>query len=421
MRFSITEYRGTNITDTPLARLSLVQLKRTLESANELINSSLGWNGDKDALTVINGELRASGIAGVIHLSCGDELEIIPRHFSNSWKESLFFLAIVSRYGNPLLNGYIMSDSQDIHSLFDLCGLVLTKEFISLQRNLVRTYRHHIFKDFSIEGDLIYDSFFDNNDGFLQEVVLFDKANSINAIIQEAMRLVLPYVSIPDVRSQLEVAIAKLGKQPTLLNKRKERVPSRNREWEMLYSLSSDIVAGRSLSLLNGEHSALGFVVDTWRIWQWIVSYGLRSGLDSSKYIVKWQDTSKWGTRTDGARNTTVNVIPDIVVYDRASETPVLILDAKYKELTNQQSVGGVSQSDLYEAFAFCSAKGQDRVILVYPDEVSKDEPGKVISKYTYNLPGVEIQAVKVGIGAITSPQELKQFSKAFASQFNLD
>ena len=417
MRFPIIEYCGKRIADTPLSRLNNSQLDRTIKSANELINSTLGWKVENEAIVVSNGIIKASGVAGIIHLSCGDDLEIIPRHLTQNWQEALFFLAIISRYGGALLNGYTAGDGREDRSLFDLCGMVLINEFISLQRQFVRTYHHHKFRDFAIEGDLVFESYFDNSAGFLQEIVLFDKSNQINATIQEAMRIVLPYVSIPSVRNQLEVAISKIGKQPSIIGKRKEKVPSRNKEWEMLYSLSFDIVSGKTISLTDGEQNAIGFVVDTWRIWEWLLSYGLRTGLKPAQYLVEWQDTSKWGTRSDGAKTEPVNVVPDIVVYDRASSTPVLLVDAKCKSLTAQNGKGGVSQADLYEAFAFCNAKGLNSIILAYPTEGEGLPSGQVIQQYRYSVSNKEIYAIKVAVGRIPSNQKLSEFAKTFANQ----
>lgn len=416
MRFSITEYCSKKVSDTPLSNLTANQLELTIRSANDLVNSTLGWKAGNDALVLTNGTIKANGIAGIIHLSCGHDLEIIPRHLSSDWQETLFFLAVISRYGGTLLNGYTAGSGTEERSLFDLCGMVLINEFVSLQRQFVRTYHHHVFRDFAIEGDIVFDSYYDNSAGFLQEKVLFDKSNPINATIQEAMRIVLPYVSIPAVRNQLEWAVLKFGKQPSLLNKKKEKVPSRNKEWEKLYSLSYDIVCGKTVSLIDGQNDAVGFVVDTWRIWEWLLSYGLKTGLNPAYYSVKWQDTSKWGTRSDGSITEVVNVIPDIVVYDRRSKTPILLVDAKCKSLT-EQSKGGVSQADLYEAFAFCKAKGLNKIILAYPKEESRLTSGQIIEIYTYKVSDVEIKAMKVVVGTIHSNQQLTSFANTFANQ----
>ena len=419
MRFSITEYCSKRIAETPLARLTSSQLNEVIKSANDLIASTLGWKAGSDAIVSVNGTIKASGVAGIIHLSCGDDLEIIPRHLSSNWQETIFYLAVISRYGGTLMNGYIAGSGIGNRSLFDLCGMILINEFTALQRQFVRTYHHHRFRDFAIEGDLVFESIFDNNNGFLQEIVLFDKSNQINATIQEAMRTVLPFVSIPAVRNQLEMAISKFGKQPLILSKKKEKVPSRNKEWEKLYSLSYDIVCGKTISLTNGQRDAVGFVVDTWRLWEWLLSYGLKTGLDHSRYLVKWQDISKWGIRSNSSSTIQepVHVKPDIVVYERGGNMPVLLVDAKCKSLSEQK--GGVSQSDLYEAFAFCKAKGKNSIILAYPEENLGRVPGQIIAVYTYNLLDVEIKAIKVTLGIIQSNQELAAFANKFASQIS--
>ena len=419
MRYQLPEYKSVEVDNTPLNSLKKEDIRKIIKAANLQIKSVLGWDGANDALLYSNGIIRAMGIAGIIKLTPKIELEIVPRHFSRlsgDWKESLFFLSIISRHGGSLVQNALSGSTLQRATLYDLCGIVIINEFYSLQRSLIRSYQHYYFNDYSIEGDIVFDSIYENYDGYLQELVVFNKSNRVNATIQKAMSIVLPYVSIPTIKNQLELAISKFGLQPTLITNRRENIPPRNKEWQKLYSLSYDIVFGNSLSFSEGNLLSLGFIADTWRIWEWLLSYGISNGVDKSLYSIKLQKSTKYGTRIDeNGKTKDVVVIPDIEVYQKGASSPTLLVDAKYKELSSSK---GITTSDLYEAIAFCKARSVNRIILAYPEEQSSmNQPGSIRLYYIYDLLGIKVYGVKVGIGTIYSNSDLIIFSKKLSSQ----
>lgn len=421
MRLSITEYQNVEIQQTPLREVDEGDLRFLIKNANKQIKAVLGWKGSSnEALSITNGFLRASGFAGMIRLNRDVELEIKPAHFptqENSWKESLFFLSILCRYGGILTSSSLSGRQLHQSSLFDLCGLILIKEFQAVRRSFIRTYQHHRFCDYSIEGDIVFDSFFDNNDGILQEVVIFNKSNRINATIQKAMHIILPFVSVPVIKNQLERAISVFGSQPSLLVLRKESIPLRNREWERLYSLSYDIVSGGSVSFSEGNVHSLGFVVDTWRVWEWLLSFGLKNGLENNHFHIKIQEESRFGIRKDeNGIAKDVNVAPDISIYKKGGGiSPVLLVDAKYKALSHST---GVTSSDIYEALAFCQAKSQNKIILAYPEtRLIPILSGQIHKYYEYTFPGITVYGLGVGIDRICSTSDLLSFSRRIANQ----
>ena len=419
MRLSITEYQSTEIHHTPLVSYNEEDLRSSIRSANKQIKAVLGWKGSSnEPLSFSNGVLRASGFAGMIKLNREIELEVKPAHFpvlENSWRESLFFLSVLCRYGGALVSSSLSGQQLQKSSLYDLCGLILVKEFQTVRRSFIRTYQHHQFCDYSIEGDIVFDSFFDNSDGIFQEIVIFNKSNRINATIQKAMRMVLPFVSVPVIKNQLERAISIFGCQPSLVVLRKENIPSRNREWERLYSLSYTIVSGGSLSFSEGNLQSFGFVVDTWRVWEWLLSFGLTYGLANNHFHIRIQEESRFGTRTDeNGIAKDVNVAPDISIY-KGGIVPVLLVDAKYKALSQ---TNGITAPDIYEALAFCHAKSQNKIVLAYPDNgLNTMLSGQIHKYYEYVFPGVTVYGIGVGIDSICSTSDLLGFSRRIANQ----
>ena len=135
MKLSLIEY-GHGIEVNSLApQLDSITLNTYIEKANNVIKASLGTK--RDALVISDGVLRALGIAGTIKLSKDIELEIIPKLLSDdssNWKESLFLLAALSKYGNIITSEHIHSSTAYKDSLYDIAGRILAREYSSHKR-----------------------------------------------------------------------------------------------------------------------------------------------------------------------------------------------------------------------------------------------------------------------------------------------
>lgn len=418
MKLSIVEYsRGIDLVDLCPQFFSLDRIKSLLHRANTVIKDAIHLK--RDPLVVSEGKLRALGIAGIIRLSKDFELEIIPKMLSedeNNWKESLFLLSALSKYGNIITNNHIHSNTAYKDSLYDIAGRVLAREFTNHKRKIIRQYRREQFYDYVVEGEIEFDKVFERNpEGLSQTRVSFDRINAYNSTIQAAMRIVLPYVKDSSIQQILMNAIQILGKQSPVKLQRLQ-VPSRNKEWNDIYNLSFDIVSGMGSSLENGEIMSPSFIVDTWRIWEWLITIAMKIGLGAD-YITIPQLTTEWGYKHLGDRTYKVNVFPDVAIYKRDNmDSPVLLIDAKYKSLANE-TTGEIDRADLYEAFAFCNATGVRKLLLAYPafsDDLNESGDVTLVSDYCIN--DVSISAIKVVLGSITKQGDITSFCRNMAS-----
>ena len=403
MKLTLIEYgNGIEIAD---------RIRPLIDRANKVIRQSLGLK--RNALIIFDGKLRAHGIAGKIRLDKNLELEIVPKLLDdgdNDWKESLFLLAALSKYGNIVTSEHIHSSTAYKDSLFDIAGRILAREYSAHRRKPIRQYRRERFTDFSIEGEIIFDCLFERNpDGVPQERVSFDRINPFNGTIQSAMRIVLPFVKETSIRETLSRSIQELGPQFPLSQKRLS-VPARNREWTDVYNLSFDIVNGMGSSLETGEIMSPSFIVDTWRIWEWLITIALRIGL-KNKFQVVPQGAIPWGLKKADGKSTKINVFPDVAMYSLSdTTTPAFLVDAKYKVLP----IGtDIDRADLYEAFAFCHATGAKRLFLAYPEITNRIiGSGEMIHIMDYEIGDVTITAVKVAFGSITKQGDLTEFCR---------
>lgn len=188
------------------------------------------------------------------------------------------------------------------------------------------------------------------------------------------------------------------GKQNAMIG-RKQRIPSRNIEWKNTYNLAYDICLGLGSSFEYGQIIAPGFVVDTWKLWEWLLTIGVEIG--AKKNVIP-QALTYFGYKEFRNTKYKVNVFPDIAIYKNAVDNvPWFLVDAKYKLLPEEKN-GDVLRSDLYEAYAFCKATQCNTLFLAYPTEVHDNEDAgmvRIISKYS--IEDISIFAVKISFGSI--------------------
>ena len=131
MKISLVEYgSGIKLDNLFVENVTIQNLKVLLDRANIVIQRSLKTN--KRVLEISDGKLRALGIAGAIRLSKEIEIEIVPKMLNDSqngdWKESLFLLAALSKYGNIITTEHIHSSTAYKDSLYDIAGRILARE-----------------------------------------------------------------------------------------------------------------------------------------------------------------------------------------------------------------------------------------------------------------------------------------------------
>lgn len=407
MRLSVVEY-GPGL---PLSRLtseghSIEQILEATDRLNKKISDILK---SSDTFVAIKENcLFASKIAGVMELEPGIDLEIIPKFLENDrtsdWKSTVYFLSLISKYGFLLDNSYISSGSLLQTAFYDISGRILAEEYTNHSRKPIRIYEKVNFKSFTIDGELIFESYLDHDpDGFGQNLNKLSIHNEYNDTIVEAMRKVVPYVLDARAKRILSKAIESYGNCP--ISKRpKKGIPNNNKDWSDAYYLSCDILNGFANALESGKYHSPSFVVSTWQIWEWLITTGLKT---SFHYSVKSQESIRWGSKITKESEQTITVNPDVTIYPEiTSMNPVLIVDAKYKKYSSE-----VSRQDLYEVMAFCQCTHCRVAFLLYPDYSSPTNPAGTLSLQSHYLIGDNnIFAMTVCLGKIFSKEEFHLF-----------
>jgi 5-methylcytosine-specific restriction enzyme subunit McrC len=330
--------------------------------------SSLGFK--YNPISVDAKGTRAIDFAGLIRLAPSLELEVAPKflgldYADAAWREDFFFLSTLSRHGRLLATERLFASGGTPRDLSTLVARSIASMYEAKKRRPLRSYRRVKEVDFFIDGDPDpVDLIFPAPDGFEQELIRFDRRNGWNADIMAAARELLPEVSDPSAAGSLVRMIEELTPQNAPTDRRKP-IPARHATWKPLHELSIDVLGGLGVNYKQGQAHAPGYLVDTWRVWEDLLTVAARLAFGRSAVVA--QEGFTLGARTKYSTGTVskLSVFPDCVI-EADGARPRLILDAKYKGHVEKGALR-IAETDIYEALAFSKATGCNLVALGYP------------------------------------------------------
>jgi len=374
---------------TPRTRLSLVEygspvdLSRAIADAIGVdrikANSLLLEAGNRAAsslrlnynpISVDAKGTRAIDFAGLIRLAPSLELEVAPKFLGlddtdTAWREDFFFLSTLSRHGRLLASERLSASGGTPRDLSTLVARSITSMYEARKRRPLRSYRRVREADFFIDGDPDpVEIIFPSPDGFEQELIRFDRKNGWNGDILAAAKELLPEVSDPSAASSLVRLIEDLSPQNVAANRRKP-IPARHRAWKPLHELSVDVLGGLGLSYKQGQSHAPGYLVNTWRVWEDLLTVAARLGFGRSAVVPQQGYPLGTKIRMRTGALSKLSVYPDCVI-EQDGTRPRMLLDAKYKGHVEKGQLR-ISETDIYEALAFSKATGCNLVALAYP------------------------------------------------------
>ena len=128
---------------------------------------------------------------------------------------------------------------------------------------------------------------------------------------------------------------------------------------------------GNSFTAFAGSHVALALLFPMEKVFESFVAAKFRK-LISRKVNLRTQDTTY---SLFDSPNRAFALRPDIVLEFDGYK---VVLDTKWKLLSDKASNWGISQSDMYQMYAYGRKYEAERVVLLYPDseKVSKKDMG---------------------------------------------
>lgn len=364
---------------------------------------------------------RAIDFAGLIRLAPSLELEVAPKFLGlddtdAAWREDFFFLSTLSRHGRLLASERLSASGGTPRDLSTLVARSITSMYEARKRRPLRSYRRVREADFFIDGDPDpVDLIFPSPDGFEQELIRFDRKNGWNGDIVAAAKELLPEVSDPLAASSLVRLIEDLSPQNAPANRRKP-IPARHRAWKPLHELSLDVLGGLGLNYKQGQAHAPGYLVDTWRVWEDLLTVAARLGFGRNAVVPQRGYPLGTKTKISTGAVSKLSVYPDCVIEPEGVR-PRMLLDAKYKGHVEKGQLR-ISEADVYEALAFSKATGCNLVALAYPAQPG-DMPQPVGTTTVFEkvvVDAVQIVGIQIESRHISKRGALKDFAMNFAA-----
>lgn len=364
---------------------------------------------------------RAIDFAGLIRLAPSLELEVAPKFLGlddtdAAWREDFFFLSTLSRHGRLLASERLSASGGTPRDLSTLVARSITSMYEARKRRPLRSYRRVREADFFIDGDPDpVDLIFPSPDGFEQELIRFDRRNGWNADIVAAAKELLPEVSDPSAAGALVRLIEDLSPQNAPANRRKP-IPARHRAWKPLHELSIDVLGGLGLNYKQGQAHAPGYLVDTWRVWEDLLTVAARLGFGRNAVVPQRGYPLGTKTKISTGAVSKLSVYPDCVIEPEGAR-PRMLLDAKYKGHVEKGQLR-ISEADIYEALAFSKATGCNLVVLAYPARPDADSTpvGSCTVFEKAKVDAVQIVGIQIESRLISKTGALRRFASNMAS-----
>lgn len=380
----------------------------------ERVATTLGLSESPLALT--GGAIRAEGVAGLIRIDRGLELEISPKFLGTGeqhvgWAEDFFFLAMLSRHGYLLAKESI-SSARGTSDLMTLLANALIGMYWQLHRRPLKAYRNVHDRSFFLDGEVDpFDLRLPSADGFAQTSLEFTRSNPMNALIRGAAETLAGQVQNYQLQERLSRLASHLGPQPAPSRREIDawRLPPRLRAWQPLLDLSIDVIGGVGAGLRPGERRGPGFIVNTWRVWQDLLSISTRIHFGGAHAVP--EEKRVLGSRNNlfSGESRDLVVRPDLRIQQR--DAPHFLVDAKYKGRAGRSEFR-ISESDVYESLAFSRASDDCPVVLAYPRTSDKvlAQVGSLSMLERIEIGATRITAVDVEVRGISSKGGLPRF-----------
>ena len=422
-RYTLTEYGAAKTLDVQISDdldIPVDRVRQLLEKCAHRISSVLQINASP--FEWIDRGIQFQNVAGVLTLAPQLEIEVAPKFLgiSQGWREDFFLLTTLSLHGRLLDNEGIGSSSSVRSDLIELIADCFVSLYNQNRRRPLRSYRRLSQTEFALDGDFEPEQLsFPVVDGYDQEITTFTRKNSFNAVLRSAASRLATTVPSAEIRARLGNVIHQLPRQRLPIRERGKRLPNRARTWQPTYDLAIDVLNGFGGTFDLKNMVAPGFVVKTWQLWEDLVNICLRIGFGPQ--YVSVQSRYQLGSRISKGTEIRLHVVPDFVVVVECNEgRRRVVVDAKYKGSIDR-SENGVSNSDIYEAFAFAKATEVHSVFLVYPmslvnESLEYASAGSSFQREVVKVDDVTIHGIELGVRGISKSGRLESVADALKS-----
>lgn len=365
--------------------------EKTFDQLEDFILSNR--NRDTDALELMGLSARkgigriitAKNYIGLISMKDGTTIEILPKICSkidsgDAGAKQLVIDMLRTLRNSPyksLQTSHVSLEKMSIFEIF--IRMFIDEVFLIVKRGLKSDYETIQSNESIYKGKLVFAAQIRKNIAHKERsFVEFDEFNTnraenrlIKTAIAHLYRCTMSSRNKADLKTLLN-AFAEVDLSYDYRRDFEKCVPDRNmRDYDTALLWCRVFLEGQSFTAFSGSNVAMALLFPMETLFESYVAAQCRKILPPKEYDVFTQD--KRYHLFDEPRRFLMK--PDIVLT-RKSDKTVYILDTKWKLLSDSKANYGISQSDMYQMYAYQKKYSAQNVTLLYPmtDHIPLDE-----------------------------------------------
>ena len=395
--YRITEYGSFVATDSIYGYTKLPQ-----KTFNELKQFIL-MNKDKadDALEIMGisykkgvGEvITAKNYVGIITMKDGTNIEILPKvchHTGDNSEENtkkLLVRMLKTLKKSPYKNIQTTNVNIEKMNIFEIFIRMFIEEvFMIVKHGLKCAYTTVESNENSFKGKLLFTKQikynFAHKERSYVEYDVFETDRPENRLLKSTLLLLFTQTKLSrnktDIKTLLNI-FADVPESVNYTNDFSKCVSDRNtKDYAKALIWSRIFLEGKSFSSFAGSDIAYALLFPMETLFESYIANVIKKVLSADEYEVSTQDRTYY---LFNKPNEIFSLRPDIVITKRP-DGRVYVMDTKWKLLSDDVANYGISQSDMYQMYAYQKKYSSEDVTLIYPltDMISEPENIEFIS-----------------------------------------
>lgn len=351
----------------------------TFDALKQFILESKG-NGETEGLELMSHSSRkgigeiitAKHYVGVIAMQDGTIIEVLPKIANSSKVEEsqkllLAMLKTVKDLPFKTFNmAHLNVERLRIFEVF--ISMFINEMKLLVQKGLKSDYVLHQDNEKFLKGKLLFQNHLKYNlahkERFFVEYHLYDINRPENRIIKTALRYLFRISNFAKNKKDLHALLNFFDEVQDSLNVDADFKKCSNgrdmRAYEQVLRWCEVFLRGNSFTNSKGDKRATALLFPMEQLFESYVAEHLKKALALRNYDVRLQDNKHHLFERKFAMR------PDIVV-EHKQEEKLVVLDTKWKLLNLYSNNYGISQSDMYQMYAYGKKYKTEKVVLLYP------------------------------------------------------
>lgn len=387
--YQITEY-GSFVRDKEVTGCTSLP-QDTFDALENFVLSNS--TDDTDALELMGISARkgvgkiitAKNYVGVISMDDGTTIEILPKIFSHETisdgkVKKLLIDMLKTLRNTPFKSLQSTNVNIDKLSIFEIFIRMFVDEvFYIVKRGLKCDYEtiqsnENVFKGKMVFAGQIKHNYAHRERSFV-EYDEFNTNRAENKILKSTLRYLYKNTTSSKNKADIKTllgAFADVDESKDYKADFAKIVPDRKTaDYQTALLWSKVFLMGKSFTAFSGSEIAFALLFPMEMLFESYIAAELKKMLANTGYTFSAQD--KTYHLFDEPRKFLMK--PDIVIKNKASEQ-VFVMDTKWKVLSDAKTNYGISQSDMYQMYAYQKKYTSENVTLLYPltERVEQDD-----------------------------------------------